>query len=317
MSGGNLIAVDVLSYDGGTGIDSYTCFFMSSGELLLYSGSDPSNPNNWALVGRYMLPPPIATRAITRYGGDIYIATHNDHLQLSKILIALKLGETPPRSKISGAVLDAFNAGGDLFGWQAIYYPSATRLIFNIPTPGGTFDQHVYNTSLQSWSRFKGLNASCWAIFNNNIYFGKSDGEVIQAAIGYTDSDASGVRFIVATSQQAWQNFGTPLKKRLTASRLVVESGNLGASYSFDIGIDYGPVTFVTPISTFPTGTLWGASTTVWGQFTWGPTIAIVDTDWRIEGGEGSTFSWGIVANSQAPTLWVRTDLLLEPGTAL
>jgi hypothetical protein len=314
-NGGSLIAVDVLSYDGGTGIDTYTCFFMSSGELLMYTGTDPTNPNNWALVGRYVLPPPISPRAITRYGGDVYIATHNDHLQLSKILIALKLGETPPRSKISGAVTNAFVAGGSLFGWQAIYYPSATRLIFNIPNPDETFDQHVYNTSLQSWSRFKGLNALCWAILNDNIYFGKSAGEVIQAAVGFTDSDAAGTRPIVAASQQAWQNFGTPLKKRLTAARVIVETNNNGASYSFDVGIDYGPVSFVTPITTAPLGPLWGSVT--WGAFTWGAAQPIVDTDWHIEGGEGASFSWGIVANSQASTLWVRTDLLLEPGVGL
>jgi hypothetical protein len=54
-----------------------------------------------------------------------------------------------------------------------------------------------------------------------------------------------------------------------------------------------------------------------WGAFTWGAAQPIVDTDWHIEGGEGASFSWGIVANSQASTLWVRTDLLLEPGVGL
>lgn len=314
-NGGSLIAVDVLSYDGGTGIDSYTCFFMSSGELLMYTGTDPTNQSNWALVGRYMLPPAISPRAIARYGGDIYITTHNDHLQLSQILIALKLGQTPPRSKISGAVTSAINAGQSLFGWQAIYFPMATRIIFNIPNADGTFDQHVYNTSLQSWSRFKGLNAHCWAILNDNIYFGKSGGEIIQAAVGFTDSDADGTRPIIASSQQAWQNFGTPLRKRLAASRIVVETNNSGASYSFDVGIDYGPVTFVTPITTTPLGPLWGSVT--WGAFTWGQALPIVDTDWHIEGGEGAAFSWGVVANSRASTTWVRTDLLLEPGVAL
>jgi hypothetical protein len=316
QEGGNLIAVEVFSYDGGQGIDSYTCFFISSGELLLYSGSDPSNPNNWALVARYVLPPPVAMRAIVRYGGDIYLATANDHQQLSKILIALRLGETPPRTKISGAASAAFQAGGSLPGWQALYYPLGTRLIFNIPNPDGTFDQHVFNTSVQAWCRFKGMSAYCWGIYKNNLYFGSDNGTVLQADTGSLDTTASGSNPIMAASQQAWQNFGSPLFKRLAASRIVVQTNNQGDSYLFETGYDYQALALITPVDLPPlTGPLWGQVN--WGAFNWASASGFVDTDWRIEGGEGFTFAWGIVANSRAPTLWVRTDFLLEPGRML
>lgn len=315
QEGGTLIAVEVLSYDGGTGIDSYTCFFMSSGELLLYSGTDPSNANNWALVGRYMLPPPIDVRAIVRYGGDIYIATTNDHQQLSKILIALKLGETPPRTKISGAATAAHNAGQNLFGWQAIYYPVGTRLLFNIPNPDGTFSQHVYNTSVQSWCRFRGINASCWAVYRDKLYFGAANGAVFEADVGSTDISLAGVRPIVAASQQAWQSFNTPLTKRLTAARIILQTTNQGGSYLFEVGIDYHAPSIITPAALPAQGATWGEET--WGNFFWTSLAALVDTNWRLQGGAGSAFSWGVVANSSAPTTWVRTDLLLEPGNML
>ena len=315
-SGGNLIAVDVLTYDGGLGIASYTCFFMSSGEVLVYQGTDPSNASNWSLVGAYTLSPPIAARAIFQFGGDIYIATQTDHFQLTKIMIALKLGQTPTPTKISGAATAAFNAVGNIFGWEAIYYPRGTRIIFNVPNEDGSFSQHVYNTSLSAWTRFNDMNAHTWGVYNDRLYFGKSLGEVVLADTGVVDSDNTGSRPIVAKSQQAWQSFGTPLAKRLAASRVVVQTNNSGASYEFDVGIDYQLINFQTPIAAPPQGALWGSVT--WGAFVWsGAPPTQVDVNWRIQGGEGLAFSWGVVANSQASTLWIKTDLLLEPGAAL
>jgi hypothetical protein len=309
--GGNLIAVEVMSYDGGTGIDSYTCFFMSTGELLMYAGSDPSNPNNWALVGRYTLPPPVNTRAIVRFGGDIYIATTSDHQQLSKMLIAAKLGETVPRSKIAGAATAAYMAGGSLFGWQAIYYPAGSRLIFNIPNPDGTFVQHIYNTSIQAWCRFRDMQASCWAVFNDALYYGTAGGLVNKADTGFLDKETA----IASRSQQAWQSFNSPLLKRLTASRIVVRTTNQGASYCFEVAFDYRNPGFFAPISTPIGASIWGVST--WGEFIWAASSLFSDMRWHMEGGEGSTLSWGIKANTKAETLWIRTDLMLEPGNML
>ena len=77
--------------------------------------------------------------------------------------MALKLGQLPPRSKVSTAVQNAVRANLTAFGWQALYYPRGRRLIFNIPNPDGTFCQHVQNTALQSqpWCRFVNMNAYC------------------------------------------------------------------------------------------------------------------------------------------------------------
>ncbi len=342
QGGGNLIDVETFSYDGGQGIASYTAFFMSSGELFLYSGSDPSNANNWALVGRYVVPPLITTRAITRYGGDIYLATVNDHQQLSIYLAALKAGEVPPRTKISGAAKAAFDAGGSRFGWQAFFYPQGRRVIFNIPNPDGTFSQHIYNTSLQTWTRFRDMNAFCWGIYNNNLYYGAAGGNVIQADTGSMDSALTQAPIgpiwgtslwknfnwissftpggtapvpITASSQQAWNIFGSAFGKRLTASRVVVETLNQSASYNFDVGYDYNFPQQVTPAALSPMGAIWG--TFNWNAANWSQAMVTVDSNWHVEGGDGSAISWGIVGNFSAPARWVRTDLLIEPGTML
>jgi hypothetical protein len=311
--GGNLIAVEVLSYDGGTGIDDYTCFFMSSGEVLMYQGTDPSNPNNWALVGRYQIPAPVAQRGITRYGGDVYIITENDHQQLSKLFIALKLGETAPRTKISGAAKQAFLMGSFLPGWQALYYPRGTRMIYNIPNPDGTFSQHIFNTSTQAWCRFRSNNAYCFGIYNEALYFGAAKGTVLQADVGVNDNGAP----ILTQGQQAWQTFGTPLKKRVAALRPIVQSAGV-AMFNLGLGFDYQASGLQFPGDTIgPLNALtYGANN--WGApRVWGSSVGITDPRWHIGGGEGAAVGISLASNAAVGTTWIRTDLLIEPGSAL
>lgn len=308
--GGNLVGIAVLSYDGGEGIAAYTCFFLSSGECLMYSGTDPSNPNNWALVGRYALPPPVAQRGIARYGGDIYIITANDHQQLSKLFIALKLGETPPRTKIAGAAALAYQLGSSLPGWQALYYPAGTRMLFNIPNPDGSFSQHVFNTSTQAWSRFRGNNAYTFGIFGTRLYYGAANGNVVQADTGSSDNGAP----ILSQSQQAWQLFETPLKKRIALVRPVVQSQGV-ADFNFGLGFDYQAAGIQVPDST-----IGAAGALIWGASTWGaPSVwggsGTTDPRWRIAGGEGAAIGLSLTANTIVSATWIRTDFMIEPGS--
>jgi hypothetical protein len=162
--GGNLVAATTFSHDGGNGVTDFIAFIMSSGDCLIYLGNDPGNANAWSLVGVYRLSPPVGPRAVCQYGAEAFLTTYDDHSPLQQQLVALKLGQLPPRSKASTAVQNAVRANLNAFGWQALYYPRGRRLIFNIPNPDGTFSQHVQNTALQSqpWCRFVNMNAYCW-----------------------------------------------------------------------------------------------------------------------------------------------------------
>lgn len=318
LTGGNLVAVEVLSYDGGTGISAYTCFFMSSGEVLMYGGTDPSNPSNWALVGRYLIAPPVAKRAIARYGGDIYIANADDHQQFSQLLAALKLGDTPPRTKVSGAARSAYLAGAALPGWQALYYPSGRRIIFNIPNADGTFSQHVYNTSTKAWCRFLNQNAYCFGIFQDGLYFGAANGIIAQAdVISSGDLGAA----ITTIAQQAWQLFTSALKKRIAAVRPVVQ-GSGPANFSFGLSFDYQTAIEFSildaTIAPSSNSLIWGSGS--WGApRVWGATATggLTDPRWRIGAGEGAAIGLTMMSATIIPLTWIRSDFMLERGAAL
>ncbi len=220
--GGNLVAATTVSHDGGNGVVDLIAFIMSSGDCLIYFGNDPGNANAWSLVGIYRISPPVSPRAVCQYGAEAFITTYDDHIPLQQQLVALKLGQLPPRSKISTAVANAVRANLTGFGWQALYYPRGRRLIFNIPNPDGTFCQHVQNTALQSqpWCRFTNMNAYCWGLFRDNLFFGAAGGAVFAADTGNLDNLGA----VAANAQQAWNTFANPMRKRITAVRPMVQA---------------------------------------------------------------------------------------------
>jgi hypothetical protein len=49
--GGYLQAMGTWTIDAGYGVDDLAAFVTSNGEVAIYKGSDPSDPNDWALIG--------------------------------------------------------------------------------------------------------------------------------------------------------------------------------------------------------------------------------------------------------------------------
>jgi hypothetical protein len=309
--GGNLIAATTYSHDGGNGVVDFIAFIMSSGDCLIYYGNDPSNANAWSLVGIYRISPPVSPRAVCQYGAEAFITTYDDHIPLQQQLVALKLGQLPPRGKVSTAVQNAVRANLAGFGWQALYYPRGRRLIFNIPNPDGTFSQHVQNTALQSqpWCRFVNMNAYCWGLFKDNLFFGAGNGTVFQADVGSLDSLGA----VLANAQQAWSTFDNPMRKRITAVRPMVQALN-SQNYSFGLGFDYGDINIAVASSTASTGSPWDSSP--WDTSPWSPE-SIVDPHWRVGGGTGQAIGVRVTAAANSPMVWLRTDYRFEQGSGL
>lgn len=309
-NGGTLINMTNFTHDGSNGVNDFAVFIMSSGDALVYFGNDPGLTSGWQLTGRFRISPPVAIRAMTTYGAEAYVTIYDDHAPMHDQLVALMEGEMPPRSKVSGAVAAAVAAGKLLFGWQALYYPKGRRLIYNIPNSDGSYDQHVCNTALpeKPWSRFTGMNGSCWGLFDNDLFFGGDDGIVYQADTGALDNLGP----VQATAQQAWNKLDSPQRKRVTAVRPIIQtSGSM--SYTFALGFDYAPFDIPVPVVTSAAGSPW--NTSLWNVSPWS-TENTVNVQWRIGGGTGTAVGWGMTLASTKAATWMRTDLRLEGGNA-
>lgn len=311
QSGGDLITMATMSHDGGNGIQDLAVFILSSGEVIIYEGNDPGDATAWSLVGRYKISPPVNVRSVVRYGADAYITTNDDHVPLSQQLVALRVGTVPPRSKASGAVQQAVNEGSTLFGWQAIFYPKGRRLLFNVPNQDGTFYQHVYNVSTDAWCRFTGMNATCWGLYMNNLYFGTAAGTVCLADSGSTDNGSA----VVCDGQPAWNMFDDPRRKRLSAIRpLLLAYGT--STIQFGTNFDYQDITLSSSSSTINvSGSPW--DTSPWDTSPWSSDSAQIDERWRSSSGSGYAVGFRLQATCLAPLSWLRTDCRYEIGSSL
>jgi hypothetical protein len=319
-NGGNLVAAVTYSHDGGNGVLDFICFIMSSGDCLIYYGNDPADVNNWQLIGIYRISPPVSPRAVCNYGAEAFLTTFDDHVPLEQQLVALQKGSLPPRSKVSNAVQEAVQLNPNGFGWQALYYPKGRRLIFNIPNTDGTFDQHIQNTGLSytdpftglvtsPWCRFVNMNAVCWGLYKNNLYFGASGGMVFQADTGGLDNLGA----VSSIGQQSWNMFQNPLRKHVTAVRPIVESSS-GVSFEFGVGYDYGNITIETQGATTGTGSPW--NTSPWNTSPWSPE-STVSTLWHAAGGTGVAVSAAITMDTTNGATWLRSDYRFEQGDYL
>jgi hypothetical protein len=307
--GGTLLAMTTISHDGGNGVTNLAVFIMSSGDCLLFLGNDPSLATTWNLVGIYNISPPVSPRAVCGYGADSFLTTFDDHIPLQQQLVALKLGQLPPRSKISNAVQEAVIANQAGFGWQALFYAQGRRLIFNIPNVDGSFSQHVTNTSNGSWQLFTGMNGCCWGIYKNNLYFGANGGKVYQADIGNSDSGM----VINGDLQQAWNTFDNPERKHVKAVRPILQSvGSI--VYTFGIGFDYGNIAVGLAPNSPVSGSPW--DTSPWDTSPWS-VEAQIDTRWRIGAGTGEAISFRLRISAQSYVQYLRTDFKFEVGNAL
>lgn len=304
--GGYLVAMGTITHDAGSGPDDFAVFLMSSGEAVVYQGSDPGAADSWALVGIYDIGAPVSARGACKIGGDLMVITREDYVSLSQVL---GKRETIKRTKAVGALQSAVKSYGSLFGWQSVLYPAGSMAIFNVPKSSNEFDQHVMNTTTGAWCKFSGMNARCWCVFNNELYLGGSGGVVYKADTGYSDNSAA----INGDALPAWNNFGVANNKQITAFRDMMTVSASSISISTEVGSD-----FSTPNTSYVNFAADGAVSTPWDTSPWGSpwsSESYVYDNWQSDDTEGRYFAKRMkVSSGVAGADWVSTDYVVQKG---
>lgn len=204
--GGYLMQIASWSLDAGDGPDDYIAFISSQGQVSIYKGIDPNT--DFTLVGTYRMGPPIGRRCITRVGADVAIICIDGVAPLSKSLIFDRAAVA--QVTLTQNILRVMNQSArdykNNFGWQLIAYPRGTRAILNVPIrENAEQQQYVMNTLSGAWCRFKGMDGSCWEVFEDRLFFGGNDGLVYEADISGTDYG----RTLTADFMTAFNYYGT------------------------------------------------------------------------------------------------------------
>jgi len=308
--GGHLVAMATWTIDAGYGVDDLAVFITSKGEILVYRGTDPSSAATFALVGVWQMGEPVGTRCWMKYGADLLVISQDGVVPMSGGLQSSRLD---PRvsltDKIQLAVSESVSLYGSNFGWQLLYFPKENQLYLNVPVnEGDNQQQYVMNTITKNWCNFTGWNANCWALYDNNPYFG-GNGFVGRAWDGLSDNDTD----IKATAIQAFSNFGNEtVQKRFTMMRPVFFSNGAPAILG-EINVDFDLSDSTAPLSapsiTYAT---WNSGT--WDSSMWGSDNALLQS-WQGVTGIGYYAAPYIkVAAQGIQVQWVNTTVVWEQG---
>jgi len=258
---------------------------------------------------------------MVKAGGDLVMVTEDGFVSAQAILMTDR--SQAERVAISQQINDAVNTAvkdyGTNFGWQPIIYPRGQMIIFNIPTSGSlpfTAHQYVFNSLTMAPCRFKGMNALCWGMAGDKIYFGKSDGTVWEFNGVDSNGDdvlSDGGSAIEGDGLSAFNYFGSPQSEKAFKLVEVIFESTGDPAPALDMNIDYQVQTprGVTTPSTSAPGR-WGVG--LWGIATWGTTGQIW-RGWRGIVGKGRSGSCRVrVSATESRPSWIVTNYTFVPG---
>lgn len=315
LRGGYLMAMMTWTIDDSSGINQYAVFISSEGEIVMYSGSDPSNPNDFAIVGTFYVGRPIGRRCHVKIGSDIIILSTDGFFPLSKALLT-------DRSQLNDAISDkivnlvnndvALYKGN--FGWEGCLYSLGNKVLVNVPQQEGQKQyQYVMNTITGAWCRFTNWNANCFAVMQDILYYGgnlsKGSGSatVYQADVGHSDDGT----YILGEVKTAFQYFDAlGYQKHFTMVRpIIYTAGSVQISLAIDVDFeDSTPIG--TPTFSGTAGTPWDVG--AWNTFPWGD-LSSINKDWQSVTAIGTAGALHMrVVNNKTQLQWQSVDYAYE-----
>lgn len=322
---GSIMAMQSWSiYGGSSSANDLLAIFFTSGEVLIYAGTDPGV--NFAFQSRFKLAPLLGRRTAVKFGGDVIMGTIDGYFPLSK---AIALGSLTGQISISDAIQPSVKQAAAQAPasplWRTLLYPFGNidgkggMLIFNTPTNIGSLgvqqvNQHVMNTRTGAWCRFMGLNAYDWMIWRNQPYF-CTDAGVHLFNTGTADIVGATNTAITGRAMQAFSDLGVPgYDKLIKGVRPMVRTDGpvaVALAVAADFA-DFAGVPATDPVTSLP-GSPW--NTSPWNTSAWvaGPSV---DKDWADYPAEGEYIAAAIQISTAAQVAtWFSTKYLFEPGS--
>jgi hypothetical protein len=316
--GGYLAAITTYSTDAGDGPGEYIVFITSRGEYIMYEGIDPGDANNWQVVGRYKSSMPVGRNCIVKYAGDTLILTTEGVLQFSSIrqLADVRFAISALTSKLGSLITDSV-AYVATPGWGIIHYPRGGLLLANVPASSltsGAYNHFAMNTTTNAWALMKSQDwdGLCWVVANHNLYFGRYDGSVRQAFVGFYDQ-GNPIAYSVRQAYNYFNGFGYKHFKwaqfQVRSDAPVTISSRLSVDFK-----DIPPLINSTGLVNV-TGATWDVS--FWDQDFWA-VMPYAQNIIQSYGAYGIAASHWIGGDSAGTTLeWFSTDYVYEQTTGL
>ncbi len=320
--GGNLVGLYNWTTDGGNGRDDVLVAVSRGGDVLPYTGDDPSSSMTWENTGVFFIGRvPRGHRVASEYGGELYLLS--------------AFGITPMRDLLRGAEPEDPNRGGigqkiarllrldmrryiGVHGWNVKFMADQGVIIVNSPQlDDGNYRQYVLSTNTFGWCLWRDVPFVCAESFGGDILLGDPDGRVLRMDVD-TDNipvnggDGDDIKSFILTS---FTDGGSPASnKRVKFIRPKFSQVEGAPSLSVHAYYNFYSVEPAPPI-TAPgavSGDVWDSA--IWDTAKWSSsqTLPFQRTDgaW----GMGTTFAIAMAMRSRGETLLASWAVAWDTG---
>jgi hypothetical protein len=220
--GGMLLALTNWTQDAGDGIDDRLVVLGTSGDMLIYEGTDPTNASEFRNTGTWFIgQPPVGRRCFTTAGGNVFVLTVFGVIPVTQVvqggLDALETSGTEYFQQLRHiqAVLNFdFATLANTVGWEIMHFPN--KALLHIARPSQVTNQWVqyaFQEHNVAWSRLLDIPGVTFGRRLEELYAGTEDGRVLRVHDGHTDGtviDGTGAHEIRARVTPAFSYFGDP-----------------------------------------------------------------------------------------------------------
>jgi hypothetical protein len=314
--GGSLLFGSAWSLETGSGLSEQCAFVTTEGEVAIYQGTDPSVAANWTKVGTYRIGKPRGAKAHIRAGGDLVIATDIGFVPLSQAV--QRDYSALSASAVSYAIETAWNeavAQRSFAGWSCEVWP--TRQMVLVAPPANTGDAlqlFAANARTGAWGLFTGWNVTCLQLFGDRLFFGSTEGKIVEAEVTGADQGAPYTSVCVPLfdplKAPASRKTSLTMRATLRAPSEIVPRLSLQADYK--VGLPISP-----DAASVNSLGVWGGG--IWGASQWGGASQLnVFQRWQSVGGSGYAIAPGVQITSAnivpLDAELVQVDMTYEMG---
>lgn len=318
--GGSLLCGATWAIDSSSGVYETCIFITTEGEVAMYTGEFPGDTTTpWKLSGLYKVSRPLGKRCLMKAGGDLAIMTEDGIVPMSKVqtLDQVALQNSAVTAPIAPAWRQAVIDRTGKTGWQITIWPLESMGIINLPkaTPSDK-TQYIANVRTGAWARYTGWDANCFCVYNNLLYYGASDGRVMQAETTGADDGGN----YTMTIFPSYNSLGSPgARKQVKLARPLTQANfTVTPQLTVKVDFDTSPPNAPTSSAAVGFGSTWGSAT--WGTSIWGSSLS-TQADWRAVTGVGAVIAPVYqVTVSMAATPDLRTSAIqiqYEDGNTL
>lgn len=202
---GSLAQLVSLTVNAGHGMNDVLCVVTTTGQMVVYEGVDPGDPEDWRLLSRIQSAPPVGPHAFVQTGSDVWMLSTRGLVSMGQTLRQADLALV---SNVAQPVADdieaAVRAGGE---WQLHASADGHRVIVN-RIYQGVAEQWVYSTEARAWSRAD-YPARFWYNLGDETRFTALDGRDMRLA--QSEPDGEVIRAVLHTG---WQRVGRDIALR-------------------------------------------------------------------------------------------------------